>query len=168
LPTVAIGGDANLSCADSFSLDLESRNPKAGSGKFRQKRSRMQSARLKRRIKWRIIRVMSVFDCTYHETRLHREFADCRYRAGEIQSWLGRGRCDGDSEIFALDRRQKRALLRAMDGRSWGISLGTWIAIGIGVGLIAIAAMIDYGRRMELPAKPGVQRGLIDESYFLS
>jgi hypothetical protein len=120
----------------------------------------------KRRIKWRIIHVMSVFDCTYHETRLHREFADCRYRAGEIQSWLSGGRCDGDSEIFALDHRQKRALLRAMDGRSWGISLGTWIEIGLGVGLIAIAAMIDYGRDGEAPAKPGFERGLIDESYI--
>jgi hypothetical protein len=120
----------------------------------------------KRRIKWRIIRVMSVFDCTYHETRLHREFADCRYRAIEIRSWLGGGRREGDSEIFALDRRQKRALLRAMNRRSWGVSPGTWIAIGLGVGLIAIAAMIDYGRRMEPLAKPGFERGLIDESYI--
>jgi hypothetical protein len=114
----------------------------------------------RRRIKWRLIHVMSVFDCTHHETRLHREFADCRYRAGEIQSWLGGGRCDGDSEIFALDRHQKRALLKAMDSRSWGILPGTWMAIGLGVGLIAIAAMIDHGRRMDLPAKPGVERGL--------
>jgi hypothetical protein len=32
--------------------------------------------------------------------------------------------------------------------------------------LIAIAAMIDHGRRMESPAKPGFERGLIDESYI--
>lgn len=123
----------------------------------RQRLTEINESWASRRIKWRLIQVMSVFDCTHHETRLHRELADCRYRAGEIQSWLG-GKCDGDSEIFTLDRHQKRALLRAMHSRSWGISPGTWMAIGFGLGLIAISAMIDHGRQIEVPAKPGVER----------
>jgi N12 class adenine-specific DNA methylase len=114
----------------------------------RQRLAEINESWAKRRIKWRLIHVMSVFDCHSHETRLHREFADCRYKSSQIQSWLG-GKCDGDSEIFALDRHQKRALIRAMDSRGWWLSPGTWITLGVGLGLIAIAAMIDHGRRGE-------------------
>lgn len=87
-----------------------------------------------RGVKWRIVKVMTVFDCTGKETALHRQYRDCRYTSAEVSQWLG-GRCDGDSEIFQLDRRQRKELLYHMGAFSWAFSWETWAMLGIGAGL---------------------------------
>lgn len=88
-----------------------------------------------RGVEWRIIKVMSVFDCHTKEAQLHREFRNYRLFSRDISDWLG-GICDGDSEIFYLDRQARKKLLEHMGAWSWAFDATTWIALGLGVGLL--------------------------------
>lgn len=88
-----------------------------------------------RGVEWRIVKVMSVFDCHAKEAELHRTFWIDRLPSRDISDWLG-GICDGDSEIFNLDRQSRKKLLEHMGAWSWSFDAKTWIVLGFGVGLL--------------------------------
>jgi hypothetical protein len=110
-----------------------------------------------RGIQWRIIKVMSVFDCHTKESELHRQFAPHRYSSWDVSQWLG-GVCDGDSEIFNLDRQSRKKLLEHMGAWSWSFDAKTWIVLGFGVGLLGFLGLRETNApppieptRMQIP-----------------
>lgn len=89
-----------------------------------------------RGIQWRMVRVMSVFNCSAKEAALHREYKRYHVSSYEVSQAWG-GVCDGDNELFVLPKADRKKLLHHMGAHSWSFDRTTWIAIGLGVGLLA-------------------------------